>query len=234
MGDLLKPGFKTRKEKAVVDFDQLLIEEVGEDKDGGGVYHTGSDPYTLPLKKLRVHYFFNDNSQHIESFLKNTEVEFRITDGPAWTKAIAQARAFPLTHFLGSLDKEGKYDGYCQRQNLLLHFFGNGIERFYVDMACGLKKDKQIKTEKIYLYRYNNMYFPENNYFNSDPLPIEWLELFESSEFFHQEFEKEEDDNDRLAFTPFCSKKELNYLEQDFKGRWNVRKEALITSKQNN
>ena len=112
----------------------------------------------------------------------------------------------------------------------MLHFFGNGIERFYVDMACGLKKDKEIKTEKIYLYRYNNMYFPENNYFNSDPLPIEWLELFEDSEFFQEEFRIEEDENDRLAFTPFCSKKELNYLEQDFKGRWNVRKEALISS----
>ena len=48
-------------------------------------------------------------------------------------------------------------------------------------MACGLKKDKEIKTQRIYFYRYNNMYFPENSYFNSDPLPTEWLELFEES-----------------------------------------------------
>ena len=89
--------------------------------------------------------------------------------------------------------------------------------------TIGLKKDKEIKSEKIYLYKYNKVYFPENTYYNSDPLPIEWLELFESREYFKQEFLKEEDEAANLGFTPFCSKKELNYLEPDFKGRWNVR-----------
>ena len=81
----------------------------------------------------------------------------------------------------------------------------------------------------MFLYHYNNVYFPENTYYNSDPLPIEWLELFESREYFLEKFNKEEDENLNLGFTPFCSIKELNYLEPDFKGRWNVRQEAIIT-----
>ncbi len=77
--------------------------------------------------------------------------------------------------------------------------------------TAGLKKDKEIKTEKIFLYHYNKVYFPENTYYNSDPLPIEWLELFESREYFLEKFKKEEDETKNLGFTPCCSIKELNY-----------------------
>jgi len=46
-------------------------------------------------------------------------------------------------------------------------------------MTVGLKKDQQIKTESIELYKYVNVYLPNNDYYNSEPLPIEWLELIE-------------------------------------------------------
>jgi hypothetical protein len=46
-------------------------------------------------------------------------------------------------------------------------------------MTVGLKKDKEIKTEQIELYKYSSIYFPSNDYYNSDPLPLEWLELIE-------------------------------------------------------
>lgn len=75
---------------------------------------------------------------------------------------------------------------------MLLHFFGSEIETFYLQSTIGLKRDKEIKSEKIYLYKYNKVYFPENTYYNSDPLPIEWLELFETREYFKEEFEKQD------------------------------------------
>ena len=67
-----------------------------------------------------------------------------------------------------------------------MHFFGTDIEPFYLLSTIGLKMDKEIRTEKIFLYRYNNVYFPDNTYYNSDPLPIEWLELFETREYFKE------------------------------------------------
>ena len=38
------------------------------------------------------------------------------------------------------------------------------------------------------LYQYGNVYFPENGYYSSDPLPIEWLELFEDHEVLQKLF----------------------------------------------
>ena len=51
------------------------------------------------LKKLRTYFLFVDEIKNLEYFLENTEVEFRITDGPKWNKPIAFASAFPFTHF---------------------------------------------------------------------------------------------------------------------------------------
>ena len=85
-------------------------------------------------------------------------------------------------------------------------------------------KDKEFRGEKMMpLYENNNVYFPDNTFCTSDPLPIEWLELFESRDYFMDMFKKEEDEGKDLGFTPFCSIKELNYMDPDFKGRWNVR-----------
>jgi len=177
-----------------------------------------------------MHFFFVDELSNLQYFLENTEVEFRITDGPKWNKPLAFSSAYPLTHF--NILTSDKKD-YVQRQNILLHFFGTDIDPFYLLATTGLKKDNEIKTENIFLYQYNKVYFPDNTYYNSDPLPIEWLELFESREYFLEKFRKEEDESKDLGFTPFCSMKELNYLEPDFKGRWNVRQEAIITGLSN-
>lgn len=34
------------------------------------------------------------------------------------------------------------------------------------------------------LYRYNDVYFPENSYYNSDSLPQEWIEVIEEAQGF--------------------------------------------------
>lgn len=62
------------------------------------------------LKKLRTHYFFVDEPANLQYFLENTEVEFRITDGPKWNKPLAFASAYPFTHFkIPDFKKEKDY-----------------------------------------------------------------------------------------------------------------------------
>lgn len=39
-----------------------------------------------------------------------------------------------------------------------------------------------IASESLILSEYNQVFFPENHYYNSDALPIEWMEIFESKE----------------------------------------------------
>jgi hypothetical protein len=57
-------------------------------------------------------------------------------------------------------------------------------------MTVGFKKDKEIKTEQIKLYKYGPVYFPSNDYYNSDPLPLEWLELIEDYKVLRDNYGK--------------------------------------------
>ena len=58
------------------------------------------------VKKLRVHFFFTDSTENLVNFIENTEVEFRLTDGPQWSKPIAFASAYPFTHFKATSEKD--------------------------------------------------------------------------------------------------------------------------------
>lgn len=60
-------------------------------------------------------------------------------------------------------------------------------------MTVGLKKDQQIKTENIDLFKYGDIYFPSHNYYNSDPLPMEWLELIEDYKKLRKLYSKKVD-----------------------------------------
>ena len=74
-------------------------------------------------------------------------------------------------------------------------------------------RDHPIKTEKIVLYKYGDVFFPKNDYYNSEPLPIEWLELFERKENIYSLYEEEYGQqklNELFASTPECPPLERN------------------------
>jgi hypothetical protein len=71
-------------------------------------------------------------------------------------------------------------------------FFGESIDPFYLNLTCGLKKDNEIKDEDLRLYEYGAAYFPDNTYYNCDPIPIEWLELFQNRNTFMHIYEDNE------------------------------------------
>jgi hypothetical protein len=66
--------------------------------------------------------------------------------------------------------------------NVYMFCWKKDIEPFYIKTKCGYKFDQEIQTEKLDLWRYNSVFFPDNYYFNSNALPIEWLEMFEKKE----------------------------------------------------
>jgi hypothetical protein len=65
-------------------------------------------------------------------------------------------------------------------------------KKFFADMTVGFKKDQEIKTE-IVLYKYGKVYFPNNDYYNSDPMPIEWLELIEDHKVLQEMFDSDKE-----------------------------------------
>jgi hypothetical protein len=136
------------------------------------------------INRMRVHYFFTDTKDVMKSFLTNTEIELRVTEGMNWNKPIAIASSFALQYFKVKKMQSNDPDKdvlLVQRQGLQLHFFGSKIKNFQMHMTVGIKEDLKIKTENIMLYRFNDVFFPDSSYYNSDPLPVEWIEVFQES-----------------------------------------------------
>ena len=46
----------------------------------------------------------------------------------------------------------------------------------------GLRKDQEIQLDHLELFEYFKCYFPDDTYYNSDLIPIEWLEFYETKE----------------------------------------------------
>ena len=54
---------------------------------------------SFEINKMRVHYFFTDTKEVMKSFLTNTEIELRVTEGTNWNKSVAIATSFALQYF---------------------------------------------------------------------------------------------------------------------------------------
>ena len=85
---------------------------------------------------------------------------------------------------------------------------------FYLNLTAGIKLDQEIKDETVRLYKYDHLFFPSNMYYNCDPIPMEWLELFQDLSTFKHIYE-EDKIKEQLGVPLFSNKKELDYA---FKG----------------
>lgn len=141
----------------------------------------------------------------ITEFVKNTKIEIRITDGPDWNKYLVLGETKPF-----ELMNPHKED-IVQTENKTIYFFPKNMDEFYLTMKCGLKFDKDIQTENLTLSMYNGVYFPDNNYYNSDVLPIEWMEIFEKKEYLNELEEKSEI---TTLFDPNWTKQQLDYVQE--------------------
>lgn len=60
--------------------------------------------------------------------------------------------------------------------------FSKDLQRFSIKLMVGLVQDQQIQLDNLELYEYFRCFFPDTTYYNSDLIPVEWLELYESKE----------------------------------------------------
>jgi hypothetical protein len=61
------------------------------------------------------------------------------------------------------------------------------------------------------LFKYNNVYFPDENYYNCNPFPPEWMEMFDP-EGVNQHDSFEDQAKEIEAYSPKCDKDELNKM----------------------
>ena len=45
-------------------------------------------------------------------------------------------------------------------------------------LVMGLVNDGDYKTSSMNLYKYNNIYFPDETFYNCNKFPLEWIEIF--------------------------------------------------------
>jgi hypothetical protein len=134
------------------------------------------------VNKLKIHYFFSKN-ENILGLLRNMEVEIRLTDGADWDKIISNGHFKPFEYLEGSkfnLKKDDKLqDGTAKREHHMIHLLSKRISDMTVDCTVGLNMDHDVETENLRLYPQYGIFFPDSNYHNCNPLPIEWLDIFE-------------------------------------------------------
>lgn len=56
--------------------------------------------------------------------------------------------------------------------------FFNNSEIAALKLVVGLVNDDKCNTKSMNLYKYNDIYFPDEDFYNCNKLPIEWIEIF--------------------------------------------------------
>jgi hypothetical protein len=75
-------------------------------------------------------------------------------------------------------------------------------------LVCDSEKQK-YNTGNLNLYRYHNIFFPDESFYNANEFPDEWMEMFEPQYSGRDELEEEK----RIEkYSPKCTPHELNKM----------------------
>lgn len=133
---------------------------------------------TVSYNITRLYYFLGMRDLKVKKFCSKLEMQLWITKGNELTSVIAHAKISPLKFFSGEMPFRTAF-----HEPVEVIFFRDDEQYMNMKMSVGLACDSDInvKTLPINIRRYMGLYFPEESYFNSDPLPNEWMELFDDA-----------------------------------------------------
>ncbi|KRX07210.1 hypothetical protein PPERSA_00367 [Pseudocohnilembus persalinus] len=157
---------------------------------------------TVNINKIKVHYIFSEEMD-ISKFLNETEIKVRLTQGSDWNNFLAEGSSKTIHHF------KNKVEGGQRHSAQILLFFENS-KYCVLTLNVGLVCDKQYNTAKLNLYKYNNIYFPDENYYNSNPFPNEWCEMFNPKLFIEEDIQDKDKGTEK--YSPKCSPNDLNKM----------------------
>ena len=161
---------------------------------------------TYKINYIRVHYFFSEENS-ISKFLSETEIKCRLTQGTDWNSFIAEGSSKTISHF------KNRFEGGQRHSQQMLLFFEDATY-CTLTLQVGLVCDKQYNTSKMNLYKYNDIYFPDDSYHNANEFPAEWMEMFEDIEprIPIKDLNDQENQTSIEKYSPKCSQKELNQM----------------------
>ncbi|KAL4506485.1 hypothetical protein ABPG72_000056 [Tetrahymena utriculariae] len=156
----------------------------------------------LSMNHIRVHYFFSEDL-NIEKFLKDTQIKVRLTQGPDWNAFLAEGSSKTISHF------KNKEQGGQRHSSQILLFFENA-KYCVLKINAGLVCDGEYNTGKLNLHKHNDIYFPDESFYNSNPFPDEWMEMFDPQYVSRKEDMKEQEGTEK--YSPKCTPAELNKM----------------------
>jgi len=163
---------------------------------------TQGEKLDVNINHIRVYYFFSEDL-NIEKFINETEIKVRITQGQLWNSFLAEGSTKTLHHFKNNVEGGQRHSSEC------LLFFEDS-EYCTVSLCVGLVSDGIYNTEKFCLYKYSNIYFPDENFYNSNPFPDEWMEMFDQN-YVYSKFEQQRE-KPVQQYNPNLSQHELNLM----------------------
>lgn len=158
------------------------------------------------LKLLRVYYFFSE-SLDIDNFLSETEIQIRLTHTKDWNNYIAHGSTKTLSNFQRYREKGQKHES-------RVYLFFDNAKYCTLKMMGGLVCDGDFNTASMNLHKFNGIYFPDEDFYNCNIFPEEWIEIFLGEHEYLQSEEIGEQEKKIQPYTPICTVSELKKMLQ--------------------
>lgn len=160
-----------------------------------------------PLNCMKVSYFYHQESRHPRQFFESLCPELRLTQGSDWKKWIAKSNIALLKDFPYDLPKQ-----YAMAQSMHSVLFDRRQEPVVtVSLKAGVSADHLVNSQNIksIMAKHSDIYIPERHYCTTDPLPAEWMELFD---YFDEDLSADED-IEKDIYVPILSQAEMQRME---------------------
>lgn len=178
------------------------------------------------MKILRIFYFFSE-TENIAKFLEDSEIQMRLTYTQDFNNYIAHGSTRSFRNF-----QNERISG--QKHSATLYMFFDDTSIGTLNCMFGLVCDGSHDTGSMNLYKSNGIYFPNQDFYNCNIFPLEWLEVFAENGKLsletHDDKEDSSENNIQQKYTPFCSGNELRkMLEGKVRIRSNNLKGTIIS-----
>ena len=173
------------------------------------------------MKILRIFYFFSE-TKSIGHFLEDSELQFRLTLSKDFNNYLAHGSTRSFRNF-----ENERTSG--QKHASTVYMFFDDASIATLKCMLGLVCDRNHDTGSMNLYKFHGIYFPNQDFYNCNIFPLEWLEVFADDGVLREETEDWEDSAKKSGkvgqkYTPFCTGNELRKM---LEGKVRIRTTSL-------
>lgn len=131
----------------------------------------------------------------------------RFTHSKDWNNYIAHGTTKTLSNFQ-------RYREQGQKHESRIYMFFDNAKYCTMKMMSGLVCDGDFNTASMNLRKFHSIYFPDEDFYNCNIFPEEWIEVFLSDGQKLQSEDIGQQEKKIQPYTPVCTKAELKKMLQ--------------------